>query len=464
MIFILIISLFVIAFCFSCVVLSQQSKLKSLLQKNNDLLNIENLYHSALLENAKLEERCRQQQNISFKYDELLIKYTDLEKQSMLLSANLEQERKNLQEKVKLLENAEQKLSDTFKSISLDVLSKNSATFMDLAKSVFEQFQEKAKSEFSTSAKSVSDLMTPIKSALENVDVKLNDLEKNRVGAYEALKQQVGDLIVTQNSLKNETNHLVSALKAPTARGRWGEVQLRRVVELAGMIEHCDFKEQVTSESNNGGKSIRPDMIIYLPGGKQIIVDAKAPLSAYLEAIETNDEKIKKTLLIEHAKQMRSHVSSLANKKYWSQIQESPEFVVMFLPGETFFSAATEHDASLIEFSMQERVIISTPTILLALLHTIALGWRQENLAENARHIIKMGQELYKRLSDMTSHISVLGKNINSAVQSYNSTVASLESRVLVSARKFKDLEIHEKNIVELSQIEETAKEIKKIS
>ncbi len=464
MILILGASLFTITFCFCCIILSQRSKLKNLSEKNNELSSIESLYHASLLDNAKLEERCSQQQIISLKYNELIEKYSELEKQTILLSSNLEQERKNLQEKVKLLESAEQKLSDTFKSISLDALSKNNAAFMDLAKSVFEKFQEKAKSEFSMSAKSVNDLMTPIKSALENVDVKLNDLEKSRIGAYEALKQQVGDLITTQNSLKNETNHLVSALKTPAVRGRWGEMQLRRVVELAGMLEHCDFKEQVTSESNNSGKLVRPDMVIYLPGNKQIIVDAKAPLSAYLEAMETNDDKTKKSLLTEHAKQIRSHVASLANKKYWSQFQESPEFVIMFLPGETFFSAATEHDSSLIEFAMQERVIISTPTILLALLHTTALGWRQENLAENAKHIIKMGQELYKRLSDMTLHISQLGKNINSAVQSYNSTIASLESRVLVSARKFKDLEIHEKNIIELSSIEENIREIKSIN
>jgi len=416
-----------------------------------------------ILEKAKLEERCSQQKDISLKYNELLEKHSELEKKAVLLSANLELERKNLQEKVKLLENAEQKLSDTFKSISLDALSKNNAAFMDLAKSVFEKFQEKAKSEFSMSAKSVCELMTPIKSALENVDIKLNDLEKNRVGAYEALNQQIKDMMMTGNLLKTETGRLVSALRSPTVRGQWGEVQLRRVVELAGMVEHCDFKEQVTSELNDDGKSIRPDMVIYLPGDKQIIIDAKVPLSAYLEALETNDDKLRKSLLIEHAKQIRSRISTLSNKKYWSQFQESPEFVIMFLPSEVFFSAAIEHDSSLIEFSMQERVIISTPMILLALLNTIALVWRQEGVAEDAKKIIKMGRELYERLSIMSSNMSDLGRSIKSAVQNYNSTVGSFENRVLVSARKFKDLDVHEKNIVELSAIEETAREIRNV-
>lgn len=459
----------ILAFCIfisislSFVIFSQRSKLRSLLSKNISLAETEILYRGLLLEKARLEERCLINENTSKKYNELLDKYCELEKKAVFLTTSLDQERKNLQEKVALLENAEQKLSDTFKSISMDALSKNNANFMNLAKTIFEQFQEKAKHEFSTSAKNVNDLISPIKKALEGVDEKLSDLEKSRIGAYEALKQQVGDLITTQNLLKNETGNLVSALRAPSVRGRWGEMQLRRVVEIAGMIEHCDFKEQVTTDGKNGEKIVRPDMVIYLPGGQEIIVDAKAPLGAYLEAIEISDEKLKKNFFKDHARHIRNHVTMLSGKKYWSQFEKSPEFVILFLPGEIFFSVATEHDPSLIEFAMQERVIISTPTILLALLHTIALGWRQENLAENAKHIIKMGQELYKRLSDMTQHIAQLGRSINSTVQSYNSTIASLESRVLVSARKFKDFDVHEKNIIELSTIEGSVRAVKEI-
>lgn len=444
--------------CSLCVIFYQRSKLKS---KSKIIDGIERSYRELLLEKAKLEERCSLNENITEKYNELSQKYCELEKNAVALSTNLEQERKNLQEKVTLLENAEKRLSNTFKSISMDALSKNNENFIDLAKSVFEKFQEKAKSEFSMSAKSVNDMIIPIKGALEGMGNKLSDLEKSRVGAYEALKQQIGDLISTQNSLKAETSNLAAALRNPTIRGRWGEVQLRRVVELAGMVEHCDFEEQVTVSENE--KTVRPDMVIYLPENRKVIVDAKAPLSAYLDAMETKDEKIRNDLLNNHAKQIRNHVIALSNKKYWSKLDKSPEFVILFLPGEVFFSVAVEIDPTLIEFAMQERVIISTPTTLLALLNTMALGWKQETLAKDAKYIIKMGQELYKRLSDMTLHMSDLGKNINAAVRSYNSTVASLETRVLVSARKFKELAAPDKNIIELSSVENTARELKDI-
>lgn len=455
-VFILAACLGVVIFSFFCIFFSQRYKLKNFKIKILELSEVEKKYQAILLENSKLQERCVLHKDIIEKYEELQKKYSVLEQEKVLLAAGLEQDQKNLQEKLKLLEDAEQKLSDTFKAISSDALSKNNATFLDLAKSIFEQFQEKAKSEFSMSTKSMNELVTPIKSALENVDVKLGELEKTRIGAYEALRQQVDDMIQSQKSLQTETNHLVSALKTPTVRGRWGEMQLHRVVELAGMLEHCDFEEQRTI--SNDEKDYRPDMIIYLPGDHQIIVDAKAPLSAYLEALEVSDEKVKKELLAKHAQQIRKHVSLLADKKYWMQFEKSPEFVILFLPGEVFFSVATQYDMNLIEYAMQQRVIISTPTILLALLHAIAQGWRQESLADDAKKIIKMGQELYQRLSIMADHITQLGRNINSAVQSYNSMAASLESRVLVSARKFKELEIHEKTIAELIPIEATAR------
>jgi DNA recombination protein RmuC len=302
-------------------------------------------------------------------------------------------------------------------------------------------------------------LVNPIKTALDGVGEKLGDLEKSRVGAYEALKQQVTDLISTQNLLKAEAGRLASAFRAPSVRGRWGEMQLKRIVELAGMIEHCDFEEQVSSEMD--GVKIRPDMIMYLPGKQCVVVDAKTPLSAYLEAIETDDDQKKRILMKEHAKQVRSHILALSDKKYWSQFERSPEFVMMFLPGEVFFSVAAEQDPSLLEFAMRQRVIISTPTTFLALLHTAALVWRQQNLTENAEQIIKMGRELYKRLTDVSRHISNVGKGIGSAVSAYNQTVASLENRVLVTARKFNELEMREEDMPELKPVEETIRELK---
>jgi DNA recombination protein RmuC len=446
---ILVLSVFTIIVCSIGIIFFMQSKI-----------------HNLLVEKTKLEERCRALQEISEQYNLLLPKYINLEKETALLSANFEQERKNLHEKIALLENAEQKLSDTFKIISSDALYKNNSAFIELARATFEQLHEKAKNEFSVSTKSMGDLVNPIKSALENVDSKLAELEKKRICAYESLKQQVSDMMITQSALKTETQQLVSALRTPSVKGRWGEMQLHRVVELAGMLEHCDFEEQVSvnvsmdDSMDDTSTKIRPDMIVYLPNNRKIVIDAKAPLSAYMEAMNTTDEKLKKALLTEHSKQIRLHVSKLSNKKYWTQFQPGPEFVVMFLPGEIFFSAATEYDSSLIEFAMQEKVIISTPTILLALLHSIALGWKQENLTENAREIIKMGRELHKRLSDMTEHMSNLGRSINTAVQNYNSTISSMESRVLVTARKFKNLESHEKNIIDLRVIENRARSV----
>jgi DNA recombination protein RmuC len=405
--------LFVATLCFGFALFSYHAK----------SCKLEEAYRDALLEKSALLERC-----------------------------------KNLSEKIEFLEKSEEKWTNTFKAISSDVLSQNNQSFLDLAKTTFEQLREKTKSDMALNAKSVGDLVTPIKSALDGVEAKIGEIEKLRVGAYEALRQQVTDLISTQNLLKTETGRLASALRAPAVRGRWGEMQLRRVVELAGMTEHCDFEEQVSSENDDA--KIRPDMVIYLPGQQRIVVDAKAPLSAYLEAIDADDDQKKKGFLKEHAKQIRSHVSSLSGKKYWTQFEQSPEFVVMFLPGEVFFSAATEQDSSLMEFAMRERVIISTPTILLALLRAVAFSWSQQNLAENAKQIIKMGQELHKRLTDMSKHISNVGRGIGSAVSAYNQAVASFESRVLVTARKFNELESREENIPELKAVEENLREL----
>lgn len=441
------------------VIIFQLSTIKHLNEKVLFLQNFEEKYNNCLMERAKLEEKCNFLENFREKYEQVQENYLLSEKQNTLLKSNLEQERQNLSEKIKLLENAEQKLSNTFKALSSDVLKQNNQSFLDLAQVAFEKIQEKANSDLSLHTKSIGDMVNPIKQALDRVNQQSNEMEKSRVGAYEALRQQVNDLMVSQSNLKNETNRLVSALKAPTVRGRWGEVQLRRIVELAGMVEHCDFDEQVSFE--NQGTKIRPDMIIYYPGGKQVIVDAKVPLTAYLKSLEIDEEIEKKNLLREHAKQIRDHVIKLSRKEYWGQVQSTPEFVIMFLPGEIFFSTAMDQDPSLIEFAIKEGIIISTPTTLLALLHTIAWGWRQENLADNAKQIVKMGQEIYKRLSDLSGHFASLGKSISNAVMNYNQTVANLESRVLVTARKFKEIEGHEKNIIELSSIENTVRQLR---
>ncbi|MGA2904593.1 MAG: DNA recombination protein RmuC [Candidatus Korobacteraceae bacterium] len=376
------------------------------------------------------------------------------------LDATLASERRNTEEKLKLLQDASEQLKIQFKSLAAAALDSNNENFLQLAKSVLQNYQTQAAGELAQKELAVKTLVEPIAQSLAGMNQQIHALEQARREAYGALNSQVASLLDTQKALQAETGNLVKALREPQARGRWGELQLHRVLELAGMLEYCDFKEQLSF--NDDERRFRPDVIVDLPSGKQIIVDAKVPLTAYLAALEAPDELTRNILLDDHARQVRQHIDSLASKAYWAHLPCTPEFVVLFLPGEVFFRAAMDADFELIEYGVSQKVIVASPTTLIALLKAVAYGWNQKNLAESARHISEAGKTLYERLCTMTGYLEDLGKKLGGAVKSYNEMLASVERRVLPIARKFPELDrsLESEGLPELEQLEHAPREL----
>jgi len=377
------------------------------------------------------------------------------------LQAALDHERDGARQTQAATEDVRRQLVGEFAELSRRALQQNNTQFLELADSRLAQAQQSARGDLDQRTQAIEQLLRPLHDQLGRYEEGLRRLELDRQGAYSGLSEQVKQLSQSQEKLQLETRNLVTALRAPATRGRWGEMQLRRVVEMAGMLEHCDFEEQVTTDGSDG--RMRPDMVVHLPGAKQVVVDAKVPLQAFLDANDAASDEDRRRHMQAHARHLRTHVDALAKKAYWRQFDNSPGFVVAFVPGDPLLAAALEHDPTLLEHAVTNQVLLATPTTLIALLRTVAYGWQQEALAENAREVQLMARELYKRLATFGDHMARTGRSLSGAVDAYNKAVGSLERNVFPQARRFHDLGVvsgADKELPELGHIDAVARDL----
>tara|TARA_B100001939_G_scaffold91798_1_gene78680 strand:+ start:3201 stop:4451 length:1251 start_codon:yes stop_codon:yes gene_type:complete len=370
------------------------------------------------------------------------------------VEAKYEAELKAADDKLKLLEEARDTLKDSFKALSADALSKNNESFIKLAEENLKKHQQSAKDDLEKRQQAITKTVEPVSQTLKAFSDRVNKIEERRIESEGGIKKELQKLSEMHLRLDQSTSSLVQALRAPQVRGQWGEMHLRRTVEMAGMINYCDFEEQSSVETEEGQRQ-RPDMLIRLPNERRVVVDSKVPIAAYLDALETDSIEVQSERMQAHARHLRTHIKDLSTKAYWSQFENAPEFVVLFVPNEAIFSAALEEDPSLIELGVENKVILATPTTLIALLKAVAYGWQQEAITREAKEIASLGKEIYDRLSVVIGHFVKLGKSIDQSVGNYNKAMNSVDSRLMVTARKFESLEsASSEQLPDINQIE----------
>jgi len=393
-----------------------------------------------------------EKEKLDKKISELHVSLEEQKEEGARLETKVQETEKNISEQKELLKQATENLKDAFNSLSSDALKSNNETFLKLAKQNLETVLEKSKSEFGKQA--IEETLEPLKDSLERYNREIKTIENLRKEDLGTLKEQIIQLANSSENLKKETAGLKNALKRPEVRGKWGELQLRRAVELVGMSEYCDFTEQVSVKTEDG--QLRPDLIVYLPGHRSIVVDSKAPTKYFMEAYEAETDERRDAAKIAYSRAVRHHMNELSKKNYWKQFEDAPDFVVLFLPGESFFSAALELDNKLIEDGIQNKVIIATPTTFIALLRTVAMSWQQQKLTENAKQIAETGTELYERICTFQEHLEKVGSSLDTSVKHYNKAVGSFTNRIVPGARKLEELGVQQtrKNLQETQEID----------